>query len=326
MSCLQQGDFGGASSYLRRAIDLRDDDVNTMLGIAAIYLKRGDTGNALKVWLDVIEIDPENTYARRGLNYLKKNNDPDDFTDISSIDRINKFLPQPPKSRKKFTAAAFLIPIFLFIAIILIVPSFREVVFEYTGNISFLHFLNKTRRPEIPEIILDSRKDFINLRSENTFTFTEKEVEKKLEGVLDYLHDYRDNLAMRDLNMILLSNASEYVKERARLLQDYVNPPELTKFKDNFDYSEVKEFPQLYDGCFILWKGKPANLEVTTERIAFDFLVGYHENNTLEGIVPVSFNFTIRIIPDQPIELLAGVMVDDTGNLSLQGLAVHRLQ
>ena len=56
MSCLNQGDYGGAFSYLRRAGDIRENDLNTLLGLAVIYLKRGDTGNALRLWLDIIDV------------------------------------------------------------------------------------------------------------------------------------------------------------------------------------------------------------------------------------------------------------------------------
>ncbi|MBI9108740.1 MAG: hypothetical protein JEZ04_18505 [Spirochaetales bacterium] len=325
MSCLYQGDYGGSFSYLRRAVDLREDDVGTLLGIAAIYLKRGDTGNALRIWLDVIDLDPNNTYAARGLNYLKKTNDTDEFTGISSQDKIIKFLPQQ-SSRKSFRPAGIIIPVILLLAVSFTIPVSRNFLFGLLENMDFIIGSRESARPEIPDISLDERKEFIELSGSHTYILTEKEIGKKLKDIQDYLYDFRDNLALREINMILLSNSSEYIKDRARLLSKYVAPPKLTSFRDNFTYAQVVSEPALYEGCYILWKGKVTNLVESTEKISFDFLVGYHEQKTLDGIVPAEFDFAIRIGPEQPIELLGKILLDEDERISLQGTAIHRLQ
>jgi len=325
MSCLHQGDYGGSFSYLRRAVDLREDDVGTLLGIAAIYLKRGDTGNALRLWLDVTELDPDNVYAVRGLNFLKKNNDTDEFTGIASQDRILKFLPQQG-AKRSFRPFFIIIPIVLLLAAAVAVPVSRNYIFDLVDLSGFLSDRRISDRPDIPDINLDDRKDFINLNGVSIYILTEKEIEKKLKDIQDYLYDFRDNIALREINMILLSNSSEYIKDRARLLSKYVASPELTKFRDNFTYAEVISAPRLHEGCYILWKGKATNLVETEEEISFDFLVGYHEEKNLDGIVPAAFDFAIKIVPDQPIELLGKIVLDEAGKISLQGIAIHRLQ
>lgn len=325
MSCLHQGDYGGAFSYLKRSFDLREDDINTLLGIAAVYLKRGDTGNALRIWLDVVELDPDNPYAARGLNYLRKNSDVDELTGITAQDKIVKFLPQPG-TRKKVNPLLIIIPAVLVIAAAFIIPYSRTAIFDVLTSIDIFSGSKEVNRPEIPDVSLDSRKDFIDLNGSYSYILTEKEVENKLKLIQDYLYDFRDNMAQREINMILLSNSSEYVKERARLLSRYVSEPELASFSDNFSYADVVSEPLLYEGCWVLWKGKATNLEQSSEEISFDFLVGYHEEKTLDGIVPAVFDFTIKIIPDQPIGLLGRVTLEDNGGISLQGTAVHRLQ
>jgi tetratricopeptide (TPR) repeat protein len=324
MSCLNQGDYGGAFSYLRRAVDLREDDVNTLLGIAAVYLKRGDTGNAIRIWLDIVELDPGNVSAARGLNYLRKNNDADEFTGMASQDKIVKFLPQPG-FKKTFKPAFLIIPLLLIITVTFIIPASRVYLIDLIRDTVFSSGSKANNRPEIPEITLDARKDFINLNGGYTYILTEQEIEEKLNNIQDYLYEFRDNIAQREINKILLSNASEYVKERARLLSKYVAKPNLSEFKDNFSYADVIASPHLYEGCFVLWKGKATNVSETTEKISFDFLVGYHEEKTLDGIVPGRFNFAIKIVPDQPIGLLGKIILDETFGLILQGEAIHRL-
>ena len=49
MSCLRTGDFGGAFSYLRRGIDLNHGDIETLLGLAVIHLKRRETAEAIRI-------------------------------------------------------------------------------------------------------------------------------------------------------------------------------------------------------------------------------------------------------------------------------------
>ena len=326
MSCLYQGDFGGAFSYLRRAFDLKEDDVNTLLGIAAIYLKRGDTGNALRIWLDVTEMDPGNIYAERGLNYLRKSDNPDELTGVLSLDRIIRFLPQPGGRKPRFRPVFILIPAAAAVIVLLALPFTRTALFNAVEKTGILSLGDpKSKRPEIPDVSLDARKDFIDLSGSSTYILTEKEVEDKLREIQDYLYDFRDNLAQREINRILLSNSSEYVKNRARLLAEYIQTPGLADFSDNFSYSEVVSEPALYDGCYVLWKGKATNLEETPEKISFDFLVGYHDNKVLDGIVPVSFGFAIKIIPDQPMELLGKVLIGESGP-ALEGEAIHLLK
>ncbi|MDC7225879.1 MAG: tetratricopeptide repeat protein [Spirochaetales bacterium] len=319
MSCLHQGDYGGAFSYLRRAVDLRENDVNVLLGLAAVYLKRGDTGNALRLWLDIIDIDPSNIQAQRGLNYLKKNGDTDEFTSFSGEDKISRFLPQS-KGQKKLKPALIIVPGIIFlIAAAALIPASRNYISNLIPSVG-----DKTR-PGIAEMNLDERKDFLNLKGEHSLILTEKQVEDLFRNIQDYLYEYRDNLAQRDINTILLSNASEYVKDRARLLEKYVQAPDMVNFKDNFDYREVTASPLLYKNCYVLWKGKTTNLVETTEKISCDLLVGYHEEKALDGIIPVDFNYSVKIIPDQPVEILGKLLINDDGIMHLEGISLHRL-
>ncbi|HAK47619.1 MAG TPA: hypothetical protein DCO79_17080, partial [Spirochaeta sp.] len=169
MSCLHQGDYGGAFSYLRRAVDIRENDVNVLLGLAAVYLKRGDTGNALRLWLDIIEIDPSNLQAQRGLNYLKKTNEPDEFTSFAAEDKIARFLPQPG-GKKRVHPLGIILPIFFaLIAAVMIVPQSRNLILGL--------FSEKSVRPGFTEIRLDERKDYLNLQGEHSIILTEKQVE-----------------------------------------------------------------------------------------------------------------------------------------------------
>ena len=41
--------------------------------------------------------------------------------------------------------------------------------------------------------------------------------------------------------------------------------------------------------------------------IRFDFLVGYHDNKVLEGIIPVRFGFAVSIDNGEAVELIGQI-------------------
>ena len=71
-SCLHTGDLGGAFSYISRAHQLQHDDISALLGIAAIHFRRAENESAIKRWLEVLELQPSNAVARRGLDLLRR--------------------------------------------------------------------------------------------------------------------------------------------------------------------------------------------------------------------------------------------------------------
>src|SRR6056297_2320936 len=88
MSCLHTGDYSGASSFLQRALSIRPGSVNTLLGLGVVHLKQQKTSEALKDWFEVIDQDPKNKYAKRGLSAVRKLSDPDElisFTDSNKL-------------------------------------------------------------------------------------------------------------------------------------------------------------------------------------------------------------------------------------------------
>ena len=73
------------------------------------------------------------------------------------------------------------------------------------------------------------------------------------------------------------------------------------------------------------WSGKLANLIVDSEKINFDFLVGYHLEQELEGIVPATIDFAADLSNGNNIELLAKIEFAP-GKLALKGLSIHKLK
>lgn len=108
------------------------------------------------------------------------------------------------------------------------------------------------------------------------------------------------------------------------MLMSYMSRPSFTDFRDNIEYRQVEQEPWLYNNTHVRWKGRVTNLNIGTESITFDFLVGYHDERVLEGIVPVTLPFAAALEGAMPIELIAKLQTNDTIE-RLLGVSVRRI-
>lgn len=310
-SCLRAGDVGGAFSYISRAHQLKDDDVSVILGLAAIHFRRNENDNAIKRWLEALEIQPSNRIARRGLDLLRRGLPQDGLQEFIDSGRLKLLYPPlPPRVRG--------ITVLVAVLSLLIVSGLGYLAYRVRGP-------GIPERPGVSAIEIPS--DLARLTetgTEFTFILTEKEIRQVFEKAKGYLLAYRDNLASVEINRILLSNAALAIKERARALKGFVTPPTFDTLRDSFPYAKVTVQPALYDGCVVRWNGKIANLRTGKDAISFDFLVGYDQEKELEGIVPVSLPFAAQLENGMALEVLGQVIVREE-RLALMGVSVHRL-
>ncbi len=314
LACLHTGDFGGAFSYLSRARQLKDDDANTLLGLAAIHLRKGEHESAIKRWLEALEIEPGNRVASRGLSLLRRGPGPDELRLLIESSRVRQLYPSLP-SRRRWARA-----------LVIGLACVAVVGLGYLGYRGYQD--SRSRMSERPgvgaiEIPLDLTR-LIETGTDFRYTLTERQVKDEFQAAKKYLLAYRDNMAAVEINRLLLSNAALPVKERARMLKGFVTQPTFETLRDSFPYATVRTEPELYDGCSVSWRGKVANLRIGKDAISFDFLVGYEREKELQGIVPVSLPFAAQLSNGDPLELLATVVATN-GGLALRGISLHRL-
>ncbi len=312
-ACLQTGDFGGAESYLRRAEQLKEEDATTHLGLAAIAFKRGQTEEALNSWLKVLDLDPGNKKARKALSALRKDvNWEGEVVNAGAI-KIRQLLPAVPLSPWAWAAPLMLICL---------------VAILTAGYLFLLPRIAPRRepRPGVEQVVLSSDRPLVEESSEQQILpgMSEKQIAETFQRIKEHLLDYRDNLAIREINRLLRSNASVYVKEKARLMKTFIQDPDFSTVKDPFPYPEVRSDPGLYADCYVTWRGKIANVRIDENQITFDLLVGYEDETELLGLVPVSLDFGAKIENGDGVEVLGKVLVD-TQQLRLQGISLHRL-
>jgi hypothetical protein len=315
MSCLYTGDYSGAYSYLRRALDI-EEKADAMLGLGAALLRRRQTDQALRTYLDIIDLDNHNRRARRALQWLRGLDSPDEALDWFESNRIRKILPPLGWFIPRWISLPLIAA--LCVALAVIARPHLEAVM---GDL----FAPPDREGSefiVPE---ESGDSLITPPDEERFQFTPREAERLLNRVGDYFNDRRDNMVRRELNRIRLSNASAMIRERAEMIRSYLTEPDFTTLSDNFSYQEVSDDPALYANVYVRWRGRVTNLEVGTEEITFDFLSGYHERRVLDGIVPAQVEFAVLLENDQPVELIGRIIPGAGDDFSLQVTSIRRL-
>jgi len=310
-SCLHAGDFGGAFSYISRAHQLKDDETSIILGLAAVHFRRAENESALKRWLEVVEDEPSNPVARRGLDLLRKGMTPDALQEFIDSGKLKTLFPPLPRR-------VALGPILITALSILVLAGLALLTVRLSGP-------RGPQRPGVSVIEIPSDlSSFIDIGTDFTFVLTENEVRQTFQKAKNELLIYKDNLAVVDINRILLSNAAPAVKERARMLKGFVTQATFDTVKDPYSYAAVTKLPALYDGASVVWKGKIANLKVAKDSIAFDLLVGYDQEKQLEGIVPVTVPFAADLANGNAVEVLGQVVMNGAAP-TLLGISLHRL-
>jgi tetratricopeptide (TPR) repeat protein len=312
LSCFHTGDLAGAFSYLKRANQIKPEDSNASLAIALIHLKRGEMSEAIEEWLAVQDADPGNRYAKRGLNFLKTNADPVKVAEYLESGRIGRFLP----TRGRFERA---IPYLVFGLL-----GAAVLVFGIGYTIARLRAPASPPREGLAAAQIESSAVLTQTTGQYRYILTKDQIRSIFNRLRNEFSHYEDNLAQRDINRLLGANASGLVKDKARLLESYLRTPNFATIRNSFSYQEVAADPYLYRNCFVAWKGMVSNLKITQKQIIFDFLVGYHNEQVLEGIVPVRLDFAADIRASTPYEILGQVKLKGT-HINLKGISIHQL-
>ena len=314
MSCLNTGDLGGAGTYLQRGLGLKPNDPKANLGLALVYLKRQDIQEAIRCYLEVIDTDPGNKVAARGLTLLQKNASPSQVFELIESRRLERLLPDAGKRR---------MPALL--------PGAAAVILLAAAAILASKYTNifggepAVREPSVEMLSLDDLGGIVDFSGEYNYMLTEKEIEQTFASVKNYFSRFLDNLARREINRLLGSNASFAVKEQARTISSYIPVPDFTTVTDPFEYTIVAADPFLYSDTYVVWTGKLSNLSASTEQITFDLLVGYENNQLLLGIVAVKLKFAVSLNDGDAIEVLGRVKVAENKGFFLEAISIHKL-
>ena len=312
LSCLYAGDFGGAFTYFSRSKNIKFKEVPTLLGLAALFLRRGETDRALDLYLDIQDIDPKNQTAKRALKVIRKHGGTEELTAWLSRGKLTSIYPEIPW-------AGFSVKPLPLIIGGLAVLTIAGVIIGFKNIPSF-------QRKGMDESILEKqeRDNPVELGGVYRNIFTVDEVVSLYNKARQLFNNRHDEAAKRELNRILESNASAAIKNKARLLKSYTETPGFDTLKDRFSYAEVNSDPLLYRDCHVLWRGSAANIRTSANMVSFEFLVGYDTRTVMEGTVIVELDFPAEINSSQPLEVLGRVVPLSASNFKLAGTGIHQ--
>ena len=319
--CLHSGSYLEALSNFRYAEKIKMKDPSTMLGLAALYLKRINTVQAVDYYLDVKEIDPKNRMAKKALSFIRKYSSSGQLSDWLTHERLSKLFPPIPAPALSLKAAATALFALLaaLILVFAILAGSRVLPSPFKGRDS----------RHTAEFVLSGqeRSQPVEIGGSYMYILTRDQATSLYDRALSLFSAYRDESAKVNLNRILESNASEGLKNKSRLLLSYMEVPGFDTFKqtDNYSFADVKNEPVVYNGVHVIWRGMATNVDITDEYTRFDFLVGYDTRRTLEGIVPVVFDKPVAINPERPLEVLGKIVVTSSyTDIMLEGVAIHQ--
>jgi tetratricopeptide (TPR) repeat protein len=312
---LKSGNIGAAHDHLLRAREIQLRNPNVLLALGALYLKRADTRNAIRYYLEVQEVDPKNKIAAKALSIIKKYGASDDLIAWTETGKLNSLHP-------KFMSVPIRPASIIISAFILI------FIFAATGGV--LKILTKDK----PDERTGAREASLNTEEKNNptelggvynYILTEKEVLDAYKNAIRLFNEGRDNAVRFELNKIYNSNANKTIKNKADILTSYLNNATFDNLKDNYDYAVVEQEPILYKNCFVIWRGMATNVQQEQNSTSFEFLIGYETRKKLEGTVKVFLPYAASINTEQSLEVLAKVVADNNTGFSLEGSSIHQL-
>lgn len=304
------GDFAGAKLYFDRGQKVHWE-IERSLYLAVLALKRRDYNSALRIWLDILDEDPNNKMAKKGLVTLKKYSTMDNLENFIHSKKINLLVPRrtiiPTKSTTVLSIILLLLAVFSVGFIKLDLLRFVQSRIKHVEM-----GLDSTERDGVNVFDLESfESDYIDFSNQSVYSFSGSQIEDFFNIASGLFQDQKDNKVRSYLNLIKYSNANSNIKKRAELLNGYLVDPDWASYSDDISFKDVENNYYQYESCIVKWKGRLSNLEILNKKIHFSFLVGYDDGKVLEGVVPVELNENVKIQENQPIEVLGRIILRD---------------
>ena len=110
------------------------------------------------------------------------------------------------------------------------------------------------------------------------------------------------------INVLLNSNASVSIKQKARQLMDYLEEPVFDSKLEQYTFQEVSKDLSLYQDCYVIWTGRVTNVNSNEKYFNADFLVGYEDMKKIDV-----FSFPRLAVSNLDSKVLKGKMFASDG-------------
>ncbi len=319
-ACLYAGDTGNSNRYFQKARHIHLRNANLLLGQAALYLRRGDTDLAIKYYLEVLDLEPENVVAKNAMEFIRTQGNYENILKWVDTGRIEKFYPPVGRDYSELWKIGISVAAGLLLAA------------------GIIHFVNHKKpfgsdQRSLPEELVLTTEELTLLQEKDLsggvyrYILTDDQIKSSYESARNNFKNYHDNRARVEINRILNSNASSSVKNKTSLLLSYFEDMNFDSFEsnpgENLNYSQVVAEPSLYVGCWVLWSGRITNALIQDDSYRCDLLLGYEDLNRVEGIIRIYFSSVPEIQGDKPVKILGKIAIED-GKLCLSGKSVYQ--
>ena len=323
----------------RRAIKVSYNDIVCRLYIACINLKNHKIDIALSEWVDILQNDANNIFAKRAISIFRNANK-DAISEIAKNVYKRKLLPRfiPLWVRRKKRKRMITIAV-LFCLIVVIIPFYQTIIRKI--SISFrpqnersTYLQQFDTNKEIDNNTIQENSSIYTLQEILQFPikkqFSKRKVSSLLSDIENLFVDYKDNQIQSLINTLLYSNASNSDKQHAYILQKNISVPSYISNVKWFNFNDIKPELWKYNNVNIKWKGTVANIESFSVegnkqlmRISNDiknyqqilkanFLVGFTTlNKEIHAIIPIYFLPTVRLQNGDEVKLLATIKYNE---------------
>jgi len=319
---LRVGTAGAALDCFKAAYKLRQNEPLVLQGLGLLYLRRGESARAVDFYLRAKNLAPADRLTRRALETLRRYGGSEEFPQWLESGKYRALIPPFPKlpglaRRRLVSAARVLLVLVLGLGLALAGRRFGPEV---------LSKIKPPPREGLAASALAPEEKAAPVGSAGSFRLilTQGELLRVYEKARRLFTEYRDDAARVEINRILESNATEDVKNKARLLASFLGASNFDTLKDKYTFAQVAAEPWLYRDCAVVWRGMAANIVLGERSTDFDFLVGFDKRSVLEGTVHVHFDQSLAVSADTPVEVLGDIEPADAV-FTLRGRALHQL-
>lgn len=326
---LYVGDIGNASHNYDLARRIRIENSELYLGQAAIFLQKGDTSRAIQYYLDIQKFDPNNTIAEEALEFIRSKGDYKTICEWRESGKIRRFYPQlgvNPDIIRNSIICGLLLGTCISAGIVIGGRLQRGQGF-FPRSSSDSAAEKTFHRLKLTDDEVRNPLDKSLGKGEVHFELSGTEIRKSSDAAISYVKAGRDNAARVEINRVRNSNAVPSIKKKAEDLLVTLKAPTFDTLRDNYSYDQVDKDHLLYEGCYVIWDGRIANIETRDDgSVAFTLLVGYEGKEIVLGMVPVLFLTppARALNSEKPVRILGVVGEDASGHIMLTASAFYQ--
>ncbi len=299
--------YDEAYNYIRRAYDLNNEDTDVLNTIAFLQLKFSNVNEAINYWLDILDIEPSNFLVKRNLDKVRKSANVEKLSEKANPEG---FINLKLVRKKKFDINIKKTAVFILGAVVILLIFLTVQKFFLVKN-------KDIRVSQLNNVSLDKIKDdyLVNKETKKSlFTFNTKIIRNIFLQTKEKIKKKKYNEAIILINKILHSNADMVVKEKFKILSKFI-PVNREKIEKNIKFSDLMNFPTLYQGVVVSWIGKIEDLNIGKESTKFNFIV--KENNISIGVARIIFNKRLVNLHNEIIAKIIGKFVKIDNSLRL---------